>query len=318
MSARATVGRALDRAGLLDRIFWLRARLGQRGLAVLTYHRIGRAEDVGELDPGVLEATPEELTAQLEVLRAHATVISLADLRRAFRGKKLPPNPVLVTFDDGYADVQAHAVPILRRAGVPATCFVATAFPDGGRLFWWDRIALLMRRSARDSVELTYPRRLTLHPTRSPVAAARALLDAAKRAERLDLGRLWEAVEEAGGVALDASEERALAARTILGWAAVRRLRDAGMDVQSHSHDHFILNSLPPDVVQRDLARSARVLREALGEEVYSVAYPVGYELAGRAARRPAQRPASRSASPTAPASARSTSPTRSTCRASR
>jgi peptidoglycan/xylan/chitin deacetylase (PgdA/CDA1 family) len=53
------------------------------------------------------------------------------------------------------------------------------------------------------------------------------------------------------------------------------------MDVQSHSHDHLILNSLPPDVAQRDLVRSARALREALGEEPYAVAYPVGYELAG-------------------------------------
>jgi hypothetical protein len=32
---------ALDRAGMLDRLLWLRARLGRRGLAVLTYHRTG-------------------------------------------------------------------------------------------------------------------------------------------------------------------------------------------------------------------------------------------------------------------------------------
>jgi peptidoglycan/xylan/chitin deacetylase (PgdA/CDA1 family) len=275
------LGRTLDRVGVLDRIFWLRARLGQRGLAVLTYHRIGRAEDAGELDPGVFEATPEELEAQLDVLRAHATVVSLADVRRAFRGKKLPPNPVLVTFDDGYADVQARALPILRRAGVPATFFVPTAFPDGGRLFWWDRIWLLVRRCRRDHVELTYPERLVIDPARAPAAAARAVCDAIKHTERLDLARLWDALDRDAGVALDAAEERALAARTILSWGAVKRLRDAGMDVQSHSHDHLVLNSLSPEVAQRDLLRSARLLHEALGEEVYSVAYPVGYEIAG-------------------------------------
>ncbi len=82
-------------------------------------------------------------------------------------------------------------------------------------------------------------------------------------------------------MALDAAEEREIAARTILGWGAVRRLRGAGMDVQSHSHEHLVLNALSTDAAQRDLSRSARVLREALGEEVYAVAYPVGYELEG-------------------------------------
>jgi peptidoglycan/xylan/chitin deacetylase (PgdA/CDA1 family) len=273
--------RALDRAGLLDRLFWLRARLGRRELAVLTYHRLGHPDDAGELDPGVFESTPDELAAQLDVLRAHATVVSLADVRRFFRGRRMPPNPVLITFDDGYADVPQRVLPVLRKAGVPATFFIPTAFPDAGRLFWWDRIWLLVQRCRRDRVELHYPERLVLDPLHAPAAAARALCWAVKRTERLDLTRLWDGFEQDAGVALDAAEERALAARTILSWGAVRRLRGAGMDVQSHSHDHIILNSLSLEAAQRDLARSARVLREALGEEVYAVAYPVGYELAG-------------------------------------
>ena len=61
----------------------------------------------------------------------------------------------------------------------------------------------------------------------------------------------------------------------------MRRLRDAGMEVQSHSHEHIVLNSLSPEAAQRDLVRSARLLRDALGEEPYGVAYPVGYELTG-------------------------------------
>jgi peptidoglycan/xylan/chitin deacetylase (PgdA/CDA1 family) len=273
--------RALERMGMLDRLLWLRARAGRRDLTVLTYHRIGHAEHAGELDPGLFDATPAQLAAELEVLRAHATVVSLADVRRFFRGARRPPNAVLVTFDDAYRDVEEHALPILRRAGVPATFFVPTAFPDGGRLFWWDRIWLLLRRCRRARIELSYPQRLVLYPAQSLPAAARALLVAVKHAERLDLPRLWEALEQSGGVALDATEERALASRTVLGWASVRRLRNAGMDVQSHSHEHLILNSLHPDVAQRDLSRSVRALREALGGELYALAYPVGYELAG-------------------------------------
>jgi peptidoglycan/xylan/chitin deacetylase (PgdA/CDA1 family) len=273
---REAAERILDRAGWLDRLLWLRARVGRRDLAVLTYHRVGN--DDGTLDPEIFDVTPAELGAQLEVLRAQATAVSLADVRRFLRGRRLPPNPVLVTFDDGYADAEV-ALPLLRRAGVPATFFIPTAYPEGGRLFWWDRIWLLLRRCSKSRVELAYPARLTLAPVRSLPTAARAVIAAVKRTERPDLPRLWEALEKAAGVTLDPAEERLLASRTLLCWNGVRRLRDAGMDVQSHAHEHLVLNALPPEGALRDLHSSARVLREVLGEAPYAVAYPVGYDL---------------------------------------
>jgi peptidoglycan/xylan/chitin deacetylase (PgdA/CDA1 family) len=53
------------------------------------------------------------------------------------------------------------------------------------------------------------------------------------------------------------------------------------MDVQSHSHRHAVLDTMSPDDAARDLARSRRVLSDALGEDVHAVAYPVGYHLGG-------------------------------------
>jgi hypothetical protein len=237
--------------------------------------------------------------------------VSLADVRRSFRGRRLPPNAVLVTFDDGYADIEA-AVPILRRAGVPATFFIVTAFPDGGRLFWWDRIWLLLRRCRRERVELTYPAPLVIHPTRALGAAAHALIAAVKLTPRLHLERFWEGLERASGVALAAAEERALAAHTLLGWSAVRRLRGAGMDVQSHSHEHLVLNGLSPEIWRARRAGSATPSASPPS------AWPTRSATrspAPTAPRRPP--PASSSASPTARGSARRTAPIPSTSPAS-
>lgn len=284
---RALGAAALDAAGVLDRLLWLRARAGKRALAVLTYHRVGPAERAGELDPALFEATPAQLEAQLEVISAQCTPVSIGDVRRFAMGARLPPNPVLVTFDDGYLEGHDVALPILRRAGVPATFFIPTAFPDAGRLFWWDRVHLLMRRAAREPIELNYPRRLSLRPRRAPAAAARLVCQAIKQTAGIDLPRLWETLEEQAGVSLSPVEERALAARAIMGFAEVRALVAAGLDVQSHSHEHLVLNTLTPEAARRDLARSAEVLRDALGTEVFGVAYPVGYELRGPIRRAP-------------------------------
>jgi peptidoglycan/xylan/chitin deacetylase (PgdA/CDA1 family) len=281
LALRARLGRALDRLGLLDRLFWLRARLGLGDLAVMTYHRVGRPGDVGELDPGLVEVEPAELEAQLAVIRTHCTIVSLSDVRRIDRGKRLPPNPVLITFDDGYRDNHDVALPILRRAGVPATFFIPTAFPDAGKLFWWDRVWLFMRRCRLDRVDLDYPQPLVLQPASAPEEAARLVCQAIKRTPGVDHGRLWEALEQRTLVSLGRDEERALAARTIMGWSRVQALRDAGMDVQSHSHEHLVLNTLTPDAARQDLLRSSQTLREALGQDIYGVAYPVGYAVGG-------------------------------------
>ena len=277
----------LDRLGVLDRLLWMRARLGSSRLAVLTYHRVGEPGSAGELDPALIEVEASELEAQLAVVRTHCTIVSISDVRLFRGGKRLPPNPVLFTFDDGYADNYRLALPILRRAGVPATFFIPTAFPDGGKLFWWDRVWLLLRRCARERIELDYPRRLVLEPKASPEASARAVCGAIKRTPGLELGRLWESLDRATGVTLDKPEERALASRTIMSWSQIRELASSGMDVQSHSHDHLVLDTLTPEAAERDLARSSRVLEEAVGRRAYGVAYPVGYRIRGALRKAP-------------------------------
>lgn len=283
LSKRARFAQTLDTLGLIDRMLWLRTRLGVRALTVLTYHRVGEPGDSGEFDPEVFDVTPQELDRQIGLIKAHGSLIGLDDLRRFIRGDpRLPKNPVMITFDDGYRDNYDVALPILERHGAEALFFIPTAFPDAGRLFWWDRISLLLRRCTREAVELDYPRKLTLAPRRDPRAAAVLLCKAVKLTPNIDLGRLWDELERATGVVFSAEEERDLAEKTIMGWNKVRSLVARGMSVQSHSHSHKVLNAFTPAEAEADLARSAALLGEVLGGAIETASYPVGYTVDGQ------------------------------------
>jgi peptidoglycan/xylan/chitin deacetylase (PgdA/CDA1 family) len=99
-----------------------------RGATVLIYHRVGG----GSADERDTPAAAFE--AQLDVLARHDVVSLDAALDRLDAGDDRPC--VVLTFDDGFADVHAHAWPMLRERGLPFTVYVATAYV--GREMQWE------------------------------------------------------------------------------------------------------------------------------------------------------------------------------------
>lgn len=108
---------------------------------VLMYHRVGRLPTVRTPISDALTVEPRVFDAEMEWLSKHGFHgITPWQLYRALvLGAPLPKRPVLITFDDGYADVLHDAEPILYRLGMPATAFIITdrvSGPDPSFLTW--------------------------------------------------------------------------------------------------------------------------------------------------------------------------------------
>ena len=281
--ASVALGTALDRSGVLRLAVAARRKglLPYAGLTVITYHSVTNPQTAALTDN--ISATPEEFDAQMDYLRRTFTPVSLEDIREARAGgRKLPPDAVLVTFDDGYADNFEHAFPILRRHGIRALFFVTTGCLTDCQLFWWERVHLFVHRSEERALRIEYPsaEEIDLSTPAAKVAATNRLNRIIKTHYDLDLERFLDGVATGCRVPWSDAQSRELGDRVLMTWDQVVSLRKAGMSIGSHSHAHRVLQTLTPAALGADLKFARALLEGHLGESVRTIAYPVGDSIA--------------------------------------
>src|SRR5260370_27579785 len=195
--AGIAVGTVVARRG------WARVAVGRRGITSpwippLTYHRVARPADAAMLDDDVVDVAPAQLDRQLAFITQWFSPIGIGDVCAFARGaRQLRRNPLLVTFDDGYRDNHDVALPILAKHGVRATFFVATDYVDRRRIYWWDRVNLVIKRSRRERLELSYPfeQELPIGEPEDRRQAIRRALRIVKDVPRLDLDPFLDDLE---------------------------------------------------------------------------------------------------------------------------
>jgi peptidoglycan/xylan/chitin deacetylase (PgdA/CDA1 family) len=98
---------------------------------VLLYHAV-TTEPGSHIAP--FTVTPDEFERQLDAVRdAGLTPVTFGELVHGELTGVVPPRPVAITFDDGYADFARWALPALTARSLPSTLFVTTGWLEGGK-----------------------------------------------------------------------------------------------------------------------------------------------------------------------------------------
>jgi peptidoglycan/xylan/chitin deacetylase (PgdA/CDA1 family) len=104
------------------------------GVAVLVYHGIGQTADA----EGRFTLSRSQFAEQLATMRAAGMhFVTARQVARAWRtGRPLPPDAVMITFDDGRAEAMLLADPLLAAAHARATMFVIGDAVDDPGIFY--------------------------------------------------------------------------------------------------------------------------------------------------------------------------------------
>ncbi len=239
---------------------------GGRRLVVLYYHRV-----LPQSDPLQPELPDQRRFAQqLAALSGHFTIWPLDEAVAALGAGKLPRRTIALSFDDGYADNLAVAVPVLRRYRCTATLFVAPAYLDGGMMFN-DRVFEACRVLPAGELETGLPElgRLGIP---DDIAGRRAL------AARLvgTLKYLPPARREACAIRLTELAPQPLPHALMLRSEDLTSLRQAGIGIGAHTDSHPILARLDTEQARAEITRGRERLRSITGEAPALFAFPNG------------------------------------------
>jgi peptidoglycan/xylan/chitin deacetylase (PgdA/CDA1 family) len=125
-----------------------------RSVPILLYHSVSAAPSASLRD---FTVSPHTFERQLDlVVASGATAFGVSTYLAALATDTLPERPVVITFDDGYADFATNALPALEARSLPSTMYITTGFLEGrprrtarrppDRFLTWAQLPELMLR----------------------------------------------------------------------------------------------------------------------------------------------------------------------------
>jgi peptidoglycan/xylan/chitin deacetylase (PgdA/CDA1 family) len=237
-------------------------------ILVLAYHRVA---DLA-VDPQGLAVRPDRFREQMRALRQRRALLRLEE-----SWPRMTRPAAIVTFDDGYADNAATALPILEEERVPATFFVTTGAVETGREFWWDELerCLLAGASLPERLEIGEGgerRAWPLETSEERQSCYDALHGILRRAAPGPRDRLVEDLRAACGV-----DPCARPSHRPLRVDEVARLgKSPWATVGSHGVTHTPFALLPREAQREEMRASRERLRAWSDAEVDMFSFPFG------------------------------------------
>jgi peptidoglycan/xylan/chitin deacetylase (PgdA/CDA1 family) len=227
---------------------------------VINYHRIVEdfASSAKTSIPSML-VSRRMLERHLDWLGRRFRFISLDELGARLEAKDGREDPVAaITFDDGYRDFYDHALPVLKRKGVPAAVFVVTDLVGTRRVQIHDRLYLLLARRFRLGSGAP-----------GPFEATRVLLETLPQAGLEEVIRKLELE--------DPISEDTFRPFYSLTWELLDEIHRAGVTIGSHTRTHVLMTKESRQRMLEEAAGARQEIEGRLGTKVRHFAYPSGY-----------------------------------------
>ena len=238
-------------------------------ILILLYHRCA----VLETDPQLLAVTPENFANQVKWLKERYPILRFDESWESVREPS-----VVLTFDDGYWDNYAYAVPILERMQAPATIFVSTERIGTEKEPWCDdveRIVLLNDNFLGEKVQIDLRGQGAVDALIADEEARRELYyrvhDAVRLMQPDEREEVLAEIEKKYGVSPARPSHRYMTE------AELQTLADSNyITIGGHTVTHSRLSVLSREKQLEEIEGSIRFLEKIMNKKITTFSYPFG------------------------------------------
>ena len=257
----------------------LSRRTRKRSLLIITYHSVlPYSEKFNNFDYRNC-VTSENFREQLKFLKKKYNVVTMKEAEERLKADRLSGYECVITFDDGFRNNHAHAMPLLVEAGLSAVFYISTAFIGRREMLWTEKVNAILLNADVPSVTIHLGGEYKL-----PLGNRLERENASVKVRTILKYKPWqvqenvvrELMEETGYEPrmVDADPER----YAFMNWDEVREMASAGMEIGSHTHNHYLLNMLSEEESYRELKVSRERIEKELGTSCTLFSYPNGAE----------------------------------------
>ena len=268
---KRVIGTQIKRAFYTTRLHALLKRMHPSPYPlILRYHSIGSEH------PLICESITvslHEFEEQVRYFSKNFLTVSLTTLVDCLRHKRaFPPNALVLTFDDGYAD-NYGAARVLQQYGMTGLFYITAGCIESEEKFWIAEIRHLLRYTQQLQVCVPFPQEPYTASLQTPADRVAAMdrltyllktVDVSRREEiramlRTQLGKVPPFPDD-----------------LMLTWGHLKDMAAMGMEIGAHTMTHANLPSASSDEAWFEIAESKSTLEKRLGIKVSHLAYPNG------------------------------------------
>jgi len=231
--------------------------LNKPKVSVLMYHRVLDKED--GFDHMIISASRKTFEEQMKYLKKRHNIISFNDLKDGVK-----KNSVIITFDDGYVDNYYNAYPILKKYKIPATMYLPTGYINTKKIFWWDKLAYMVKKTRLKRVHFQ-GLRISLLDKRLAIKKLQSLIKP-HRNKSILLKKLSETL------LVQVPKNDTL----FLNWEQIREMSNNGISFGAHTVNHPVLSGLSMQESTKEIIDSKVTIEKKIGKKALTFAYPYG------------------------------------------
>ncbi len=252
----------------------LRKIVPHRHAVILRYHSIQEPGTAIYASPGICVSL-EAFERHVRYFTRNYAVITLDEFRECRDSGRTPPNnPVIFTFDDGYAD-NLEAAKVLARHSASGTFYISAGYVESDRPFWLSELLCLLHFTQKQSFNLQTTDGDRMFPLQTREERTQAAQYVTDRIKQNDLTYRESVLESLRGK-LWTPEVSALLDDVFLNWDQIREMKRIGMDIGSHTMTHANLPNAGFETARDEIVRSKACLEESIQSEVRHFSYPNG------------------------------------------